>query len=185
VTDLDDDLRSLSDYVSGAKAETEIEEFEAQLFARAALGEAPEAEFLDRVALLGRTLQQRAGLEIGGRRARIDELRAKGFRVAVIEAKPGLNQPPPWDPDAEIVVTDYVFDLRGYTNIDVDVETSDGERLKTFRDVSCDPDDGHVYAICEAPLARLAERVHCRLRVYATRDGTRREVVVVETLPAR
>ena len=178
-------LRALDDYLSGVLPEAAAARFEDDLFERAALGSAPEAEFVDQLVALGRTLQGRAGLELGASPSRIEALRAEGFRVDVADARPGVNQPAAWSPDADIVVTHYLFDLRGYTKIDVDVEAPDGTRLKTFRDVSYNPSDGTVYAMCEARLARLAETVHARLRVHGTRDGERREIVVFETLPAR
>ena len=75
--------------------------------------------------------------------------------------------------DAEIVVTHVAIDVRGYDSIDVVIEKPDGTPLKTFRDIGFDPTDGTLYALCEAPLARIsAQQSHICSHVIGTRAGS-------------
>ena len=64
------------------------------------------------------------------------------------------------------------IDVRGYDSVRVLVEKPDGTELKVFRDIGFDPLDGTVYAVCEAPLARIsALQTHLRSHVIGTRAG--------------
>ena len=54
--------------------------------------------------------------------------------------------------------------------------------LKTFRDIGWDPVDGTLYAVCEAPLARISMQAgHIRTRISGMRDGAKHAIAVFET----
>ncbi|HVY27228.1 MAG TPA: hypothetical protein VHB79_11795 [Polyangiaceae bacterium] len=177
-------FEALEEYQSGGMPDADAAGFEEELFAAAAAGTAEEASFVDRVALIGRYLEPRGGLDIGSTRARVDQLLGSGLRVQLIEPAPAPSvQMPPLDPDAEIVITHVAVDVRGYDSVDVVVETPDGTELKTFRDVGWDPDDGTMYAVCEGHLARLAAQVpRVVSRIIGTRAGQKHQIAVFESV---
>ena len=93
---------------------------------------------------------------------------------------------PPLAPDLDLFIYRVGVDLRGedYDTIDVVVETSTGEYIKTFRDVRYDTTDGAFYGVCEAPLAEIS---FCRgtaiSKVMIGRGTERRHVATLETRP--
>lgn len=176
----------LDDYQSGVLPEPEAALFEEELFAAAAAGVADEATFVDRLSLMQQYLEPRGGLDMGSTRARVEQLIAAGLKVQVVapEVAPVVRLPA-IDADAEIVVTHIPLDVRGYDSVDVICERPDGSELKTFRDVNWDPEDGTLYAVCEAPLARISTfNRHIVTRVIATRAGEKHTLAVFETLAA-
>lgn len=168
----------LDDYQLGAMSEAEAVGFEDELFAAAASGAAHEATFVDRVSLIGQYLVPRGGFDFGSTRQRVEQLIAAGHRVQIIAPEPSAQlHMPPLDPDAELVVTQLRLDLRGWDSLDFIIEKPDGTELKTFRDVNCDPETGNVYALCEAPLARISLlNRHIVTRIVGTRAGKREEI---------
>lgn len=182
-------FEALDAYQSGEMPDAEAAQFEEALFTAAAADTAAEAGFVDRLSSIGQFLARRGGWDIGSGRARVDELLAAGLRVQMLYPQPGQPGQPlqlsKIDDDAEIVVTHVDIDVRGYDSVDVIVEKPDGTELKTFRDIGFDPTDGSVYALCEAPLARIsAQQRHVRLRVIGTRAGVQHAVAVFETVQA-
>jgi hypothetical protein len=165
-------------------AEDEATAFEEELFLAAATGAAQEATFLDKVSRIMRHLAPRGGLDVGSSRARVDELIASGLRVQVMEPKRArVTTFPKIDDDAELVITHVPVDVRGYDSVDVIVERPDGENLKVFRDVGWDPIDGTVYAVCEAPLARIAAAVGIiHSRVIGYRAGQPHVIAEFDTI---
>jgi len=185
VTPTADALCLLDDYVSGALPEAEALAYEAELFERAASGVAPEALFVDRLALLGRFLQGRTGLDNGSTRAQVDALVRRGFRVHSIDlGSGGRVEISPWPDDIEIVVTRLAVDARGFDQVQVECHTLGGQLVKTFLDVQCDPEDGVLYAVCEAPLARLSTLAGPIVAtVTGVRSGQRELIGSFETHP--
>ena len=180
-------FEGLDAYQTGDMPEAEATRFEEELFASAAAGVAEEARLVDRLSLIGQFLWPRGGWDIGSSRARVDELIAAGLRVQVLDpVSGGPGEPllvPKIDDDAEIVVTRVAIDVRGYDSVDVIVEKPDGTPLKVFRDIGFDPTDGSVYALCEAPLARIStQQKHIRSRVIGTRAGKKHVIAVFETV---
>jgi hypothetical protein len=180
-------FEALDAYQTGEMSEAEAAGFEEELFAAAAVGAAGEALFVDRLALIGQYLARRGGWDFGSSRARVDELIAAGLRVQVLEAELGLPSEPVRIPrindDAEIVASRFAIDVRGFDSVRVIVEKPDGTEIKTFRDIGFDPTDGSVYAVCEAPLARIsAQQKHVRTRVIGTRAGLDHVIAVFETV---
>lgn len=189
MTDTRAPFEALDAYQTGEMPDAEANLFEEALFAAAAADTAAEARLVDRLSSIGQFLALRGGWDIGSSRARVDELIAAGLRVQMLYPRPGEpGQPlriPKIDDDAEIVVTHVDIDVRGYDSVDVIVEKPDGTQLKTFRDIGFDPTDGSVYALCEAPLARIsAQQRHVRSRVIGTRAGVQHVVAVFETVHA-
>ena len=177
-------FETLDAYLSGEMPDAEAEPFEEALFDSAAHGQADEADFVERVALIGRYLLPRGGFDMGSARSRVDQLLAEGVRLQFISPEPGpVIHLPPIDADAEIVVTHMRVDVRGYDSVDVRVEKPDGTELKTFRDIGWDPNDGTVYAVCEAPLARISmQQRHVRSRIIGTRAGEKHVIAVFESV---
>ncbi len=174
----------LVDYESGALSEAEAAEFEEKLFAEAAAGAADEASFVDRVALIGRHLVPRGGYDFGSSRAQVDALIASGLRVQLVDPEPTeVVRIPAVADDTEIFVTLVRLDVRGYDSVDAIIEKPDGTLLKTFRDVGHDPETGFVYAVCEAPLARIASRQrHVIMTVIGTKDGVQHTLGIFESI---
>jgi hypothetical protein len=177
-------LIELDDYLSGLIPDEPAADFEEELFAAAADGETASLGLVDRIGQFGRYLEARVGLAMGSSRAQVERIRASGLKVEYSELVPGIPvRGRRIADDAEIVISRLDVDLRGYTDIEVAVERPDGTLLKTFRDVDCAPEDGALYAVCEATLARMAQSVHTVARISATRDGKRELVATLETLP--
>lgn len=181
-------LAALDDYTSGLMPEAEADAFEEELFARAARGEAPEAEFVEGLRRAAEWLARRGTFEVGATRAEVDALLTSGARVAYMDFG-DCSTPvdvPPLAPDLEYVVYRVGVDLRGldYDAIDVVVETPSGEYIKTFRDVRYDTDEGAFYGVCEAPLAEISFRRGTILsKVMIGRGTERRHVATLETRP--
>lgn len=163
-------FEALDAYQSGEMPEDDAALFEEDLFLAAAAGTAHEAAFVDQASRILRYLAPRGGLDVGSSRARVDELIASGLRVQVMEPQPArVAIFPKIEDDAEIVITHVPVDVRGYDSVDVIIENAAGEHLKIFRDIGWDPIDGTTYAVCEAPLARIAAAVgviHSRVIGY-------------------
>lgn len=180
-----DALLLLDDYGSGVMPEAEAVAFEAALFERAARGEAPEADFAERLRRATEWIARRGAFNVGSTRAEVEELRAAGVRMAYVEFGRGAPidvYPLPKDIDLFVYRVD--VDLRGVEAVDVVVETPAGEPIKTFRDVRYDPTDGAIYGVCEAPLAEISFRRGVVVsKVIARQGGERRLVATFETRP--
>jgi hypothetical protein len=177
-------LTELDDYLSGFMPDDAAASFEESLFTAAAAGEASDLGLVDRVGQFGRYLRDRVGLAMGSSRALVDRILASGLKVEYTELLPNVPiRGVRIADDTEIVISRLDVDLRGYTDILVHIERPDGTLLKTFRDVEYAPEDGALYAVCEATLARMAQAVHTIARITATRGGKREHVATLETLP--
>jgi hypothetical protein len=180
----DEALARVDDYVSGHMDDGAAAAFEEALFDAA--GDA-DAAFVDNLARLSALFAQAGGFDGGGTRAQVDQLRAAGLAVHVIElGSGGVFQIRDWDAGTQIVVARLGVDVRGYDAVDVECETPDGRPIKTFREVTCDPTDGALYAVCQERLARLAfaRRPPFISRVVGTRGGAREIVAVYDVRPA-
>jgi hypothetical protein len=177
---------ALDDYTSGALSDAEAEAFETELFARAARGEAPEAELAERLRRAAEWVGRRGGFKAGSTRAEVDALLASGLHVVLAEFGDATKpvEIPAFPPDLDLYIYRVDVDVRGYTNVDVVVETEDGRHIKTFRDLSCDPADGSLYGVCEAPLARMAFGHRLFWKLMVGRGAERRHLRTLETRPA-
>lgn len=184
-----DRILRVDDYQHGLSSEAEAAELEHELFEAAAAGDDADVRYVDALTRAAVFILQHASFD-SGTRAQVDALRAAGARVHFEDFGAGGSvEVTDWDEGAtDVVVFRLAVDLRGYDEIDVEVETPDGRPIKTFRDVRCDPTDGALYAVCEPPLARMAFCKHVRrARVLAKRDSspTRETVAIYETSPPR
>lgn len=175
-----DRLAALDDYVSGHMPDDEAARFEEGLFAAAD----DDAVFVDEVARMV-TVMAGSGLWEGGRKAHADALRAAGLNVHYVDIGSGGVVPfPMWPAGTQIVITRLALDVRGYDSVDVEVETADGRPIKTFRDASCDPTDGALYAVCQEPLARIAFSVRRTIsKVVGVRGGRRETIATYDLRP--
>ena len=174
-------LAALDDYVTGHMADEEAARFEEALF------DAPDddAAFSDGLARTV-TLMARSAVWDGGRREHVDQLRAAGLNVHYVDLGSGgaPTTLAAWAAGTQIVVIRLGVDLRAYDGADVEVETTDGRPIKTFRDVVCDPSDGALYAVCQEPLAQyLLRQRRLNARVVGTRGDRRETVAVFDILP--
>jgi hypothetical protein len=176
-----DRIDQLDDYVSGHMNDADAATFEADVFEAAARGAAGDAAFLDAATRMLTVFGRHGGFATGGTRADVDALVAAGMKIHFVELDVSGSATAPfplWGAGVEVVVARLGgVDLRPYGLMDIEVETADGSPVKTFRDVTCDPTDGALYAICQEPLARLAfARGRTISRVIA-KQGARREIV--------
>ena len=176
-------LARLDDYVAGQVPSAETEEFEEELFTRAA-SEQPDADtaFYDALARNAAWLASHFfGFRGGSTRAEVDALITSGKkRVHWMDlGAPGPKRLSDWPDGTQIVVTRVGVDLRGTSDVQVHVSFDGQNNVKTFRDCEYDPTDGALYAVCHEPLARLAFRQpRVVAQVTAVRDG-RREIIGV------
>jgi hypothetical protein len=181
-----DPLSEFDDYSSGHMPEQAAADYEEQLFARAAEGAAPEAAFVDQLTQSARWLQKRGLFAVGSTRPQVEAIWASGLRVHHVEfGSGGVVDIAPLPAGTEVFTYRLDVDMRGVDRIDVLVETPDGEHVKTFRDVTHDPETGNIYGVCEAPLAELSFRRGTVVsKVMGTRAGERKLLARFETRPA-
>ncbi len=177
-TDLDPALVRLDDYVRGHATEDEALAFEEDLFARALAGQAPELAVRSGLASTFRAMKENGSIELWLTAKGVEELVASGIRVARLtwtEAGPPAEMPD-LGPDVDVLVTKVPIDLRGARRVDVEIIDNDGRHMKTMPEVSFDPDDGAVYACCDAELAKIAGRTRVMSRVWVTDESGKRFV---------
>jgi hypothetical protein len=180
-----DDLALLDDYMSGQMDDVAAAAFEERLFQAAAEARAPELRFADDLTATATWFQMRGGFAVGTTLAQIEELRALP-RVHYIDLRSGVPIEA-WPNDTEYVVyrVGVGQDLRPYELVDVEILTPEGEHLKHFRDVQCDPSDGQLYGVCDAPLALGVFRSRPLVaRVEGMRQGRRELLATMQILPA-
>lgn len=180
------DLERLDDYATGVLADADADAFEEEMFA--ASGEDGELtadlRFYERAHRLIAWLSARVRLNAASTAADVDALRATGAKIHVIDVTTEKVEIGAWADDIDVVVLISRVDIRGYDDVEVEVENSDGTLVKTFRGVLGEPDTGNVYAICAAPLAKLAFSTQRRLaKMSGVRNGKRELITVFETVP--
>ena len=191
-----DALLRLDDYATGDMPEAEATRLEEELFAAAADADPPpamkadegmpsDASFLARLMPLASEVAASGAFAGGATRAQIDALLASGLPVHYVDLGPGGEKVfDAWDPaKVKVVVARLAVDLRGWQEIEVAVTAPDGRPVKTFRDVTCAPEDGALYAVCHEPLARIAFTRRSVATVVAVRDGRRETVAVFDVRP--
>lgn len=166
-----DDLGALDDYLSGHLSDEVALEFEERLFEAAAEGAAPELVYLDGLIRATEFMGRLGGFAGGATRAQVDAILASGAPVHCVElGSGGKVSVPPWPEETKVVIAHLSVNVLDYENVDVDVTSVDGKKIKTFRDVQ-PAEDGSLYAVCEEPLARISFR---RGRVIAKITGEKR-----------
>lgn len=181
-----DPLSELDDYTSGLMPDADADAFEEALFARAARGAAPEAEFTERLRRAVEWVNQRGPFKVGSTRAEIDALLASGLNVTFVDLGDGSAPVDlaPIAPDLDLYTYRLGVDLRGYEAVDVVIENPSGKHIKTFRDVAYDPTDGALYGLCEAPLAQISFGAGTIIsKVMAGHGAERKLIATFETRP--
>jgi hypothetical protein len=178
-------LTASDDYASGAMLDAEAEAFEVELFARAAAGDTAENEFLERLRRAAEWIARRGAFNVGSTRAEVEALRGAGIKIAYQEfGSGGYVEIAPLPAGTELYIYRVGVDLRGYDDVDVVIESPDGQHVKTFRDVRYDPIDGAIYGVCEAPLAEISfRRGRIVSKVLAGRGAERELVARYEMQP--
>lgn len=180
------DLDRLDDYVTGVLDDDAASAFEDEMFA--ACGEdgalSADLRFFERTHRLVAWLSRHVRLNAPSTAADVDALRAAGVKLHVIDVVAEKVEIAAWPDDTDVVVLVNRADIRGYDDVEVAVENPDGTLVKTFRGVLGEPDTGNVYAICAAPLAKLAFATKHRIaRMTGMRNGKRELIMVFETVP--
>jgi hypothetical protein len=167
-----EDLLLLDDYLSGHLDDEGASEFEEQLFEAAANGQAPELVYLDGLIRWADFVCRIGGFAGGATRAQVDAVIASGLPVHYFDLGAGGRVAvPPWPEETKIVIIRLAVNVLGYENIDVDVTTFEGQKIKTFRDVQ-PAEDGSLYAVCEEPLARISfQRGRVISRIIGEKKG--------------
>lgn len=180
-----DDLDRLDDYANGILSDADAEAFEAQLFAAAQAGEAPEAQFLQRLTEDLTWLKRRGQLVPSHTRESIRALRAGGERIHYTDLGSGGSvEVPLWPPDTERVIFHLRVDLRGYEQVEVEARLANGASVTTFRDCQHDAEDGNAYAVCLEPVARMSlGSLELHWRVTGMRGGKRELITTYDTRP--
>ncbi len=173
--DLDAAVARLDDYVRGHDEGEDEAAFEEELFARALHDDAPELRLRDELQTTFREMNRRGSLDIWITARDFERLRASGVRTHLFEldlARPAFKPEIPEGTD--LLVTRVAVDLTGIRRLEAEVRAIDGTLLKTMPDITFDPADGAVFAVCEAELARAAASSQTRTRVFAVDDDGRR-----------
>ncbi len=167
-----DDLALLDDYLSGHLSDENASALEEQLFEAAAEGRAPELAYLDGLIRWADFVCRIGGFAGGATRAQVDAVLASGIPAHYFDMGSGGRVAiPPWPEATKIVIFRLAVDVLDYENIDVDVTTFAGEKIKTFRDVQ-PAEDGSLYAVCEEPLARMSfQRGRVIARIVGEKKG--------------
>jgi hypothetical protein len=174
----------LDDYLHGALSDAEAAELEERLFTAAQTGEADAAQFLDTLQRRATWLADEGQFGEAYTRAEVDALLAREANVIHrYEVKSqGTTEVAAWRAGIKRVVVKLQIDLRGYEHVEVSARSLRGDPIITFRDVTPDPTDGCLYAVCMEPVARMAfEFGDLDWEVTAQRDGKREKVAQYST----
>ena len=174
-------LARLDDYVRGHHDEQFARDYEQELFSRALRGQAPELDFRAALNATLRTMQTRGTLDLWLTQREVAQVRASNLRTFLYEYDPANPTLPEIPPDTDLLITRIPVDLSGVQSLEAEIVGDDGRSLKRMPDVRFDPEDGAIYACCEADLARTAAGAQRPTRLWAVDDSGRR---LLAELPA-
>ena len=180
----DERLQLLDDYLSGTLAGDEASHFEEQLFEAAAAGNAGEAVFVEKLQTKAEWLAKQKQFGEAHTRASVEETLGSGRPIFMVDLGAGGEIPmPAWPTGTEVVIFELRVDMRSYEQVGIAHVGPDGSEIITFRDVTCDPDSGHIFGSCMASVAALAySRLPVTMHITGARDGKRHEVATVKAL---
>jgi hypothetical protein len=169
----------LDEYLRTADSEESAAAYEEDLFARALAGDAPELSFRRGLEVAFRSMEARGTTELWMTGKQVDEMRAKGTRVAFVEFDPAKGEVAAIPEGTEILVTRVPLDLSGVERLDIEIRSPDEVLLKAMPEVSFDPKDQAIYACCEIELARASIASGAIARAFSIENGRKR--LLVET----
>jgi hypothetical protein len=179
-------LADLDDYVSGQMQEGEAAAFEERMFEAAAHPDLQaELVFLDRLARAVDHIAGLGSLHPALTKRELEALIALGRRVDLRElGAPGTFTVTPPAAGAELVVQRADLELFDVASIDLEIDLPELGHVKTLRDLKVDPDDGAVYACCDATLFQMAftQSARTTFRVVVVREGRRQTIARYELL---
>lgn len=150
----DGPLERLDDYVRGAPHDDD-DAYEADLFARALEGAAPELVALDSLSASLRDSARRGTLPNFATAAQVERLRPEdGGRVAFVNPMTGHW---PVTEATELLVIKVPLELAGVERVDVENVIVGVGPVKTMPDVVFEAGDNALYLCCEASLAARAD----------------------------
>ena len=187
MSDAREPLSLLDDYVSGHLSDEGALEFEEQLFEAAAAGQAPDLVYFDGLLRSADFVCRIGGFAGGATRAQVDAVLASGIKVHYFDLGTGGRvEVPSWPAGTQIVIIRLAVNVLDYEDIDVDVLTPEGVKIKTFRDAQ-PAEDGSLYAVCEEPLARMSfQRGRVISRITGEKKGVSGSRVLIaefDTIP--
>lgn len=146
-------LLELDAYVTGEMADADA--FEEAMFDAP---DDPDLAFIDNVQRHGARLVAHGTFDMGCTRQHIEDLIRAGHKVQVCDAGPpgGPRKTLPLDHTAELIATVLPLGRKDVGLLDVEMHVVDHNMMKTIQGVRADPSDGHLYGLCERPLAELA-----------------------------
>lgn len=175
-----DALLLLDDYVRRLLPAAEVDAFEEDLFARALAGDAPELKLHGDLTSAHREMKARGTLEFWLNRRQAEAVLASGARVLQFDLTADNTKVPDLSADFDLLLSRVQVDLRGLTQIDVEVCTPDGRQLKVMPEIAFDPEDEALYTCCEAELARVAISAKTVSTLWGTdRAGERRVIATI------
>jgi hypothetical protein len=178
-----DALTRLDDYLRRQMPEAEVDAFEEELFASALAGEAPALTFRRDLSRAFREMKTLGTIELWLNRPQVEALLASGARVIQFDLTADTPTGPDLSGEFDVLLTKIHADLRGLEQVDVEVVSLDGQRVKVMPEIAFDPEDGAVYCCCEADLARAAASVKTLSRLWGTnRAGERTLITTVPNL---
>jgi hypothetical protein len=176
-----DALTRLDDYLRRQLPEAEVDAYEEALFARALEGQAPELRFHRDLSRAFREMKATGTIDLWLSRSQAEAVLASGVRVLQFDLTPDNPSPPDLSGDFDVLLTKIHVDLRGLEQVDVEVFTPDGRRLKVMPEIAFDPEEGAVYTCCEADLARAAGSVKTVSKLFGTNRAGERTVIATLT----
>lgn len=164
-------LREVDAYVTGELADgAAAEAFEEALFDAP---DDPAVVFVDALARHGAILAAHGTFDMGVTRAHVDQLIASGHTIEIVDLGPPRTGRVTIRRGAEFVVNKTPLGRPELGRVDMEIVLVDANVSKTIRDVLVDPSDGHVYGLCERPLAELAYSAGRTIVRVRERSGAR------------
>lgn len=165
-------LDELARYVAGELDDADA--FEEALFDAP---DDPELAFVDAVARLGAKLVDDGTFDMGTTRAEVEALRTRGKSIELVDLGPpngeGAVRTQIMGRGTDLVCTVLRLGRTDVPFVDTEIEVVALGVTKTIRGGIVDPTDGHLYALCERPLAELTAAAGRSIVRVRRADGDR------------
>lgn len=172
-------LERLDAYVRRELEDDAADQYEDDLFARALGGAAPELDFRSGLERAFQSMVAKGNLYGWLTRRELEQVVNRGLRVFRYDLDLANPVPPELPAEFDLLVTRIALDLTGVHRLEVEVFTPEGKLLKRMPEVTFDPEDGALYACCEADLARAANSVKSITKLWGEDDAGRRLLGVI------
>lgn len=171
-------LGQLDAYLTGELDASEADALEEVMF------DAPEGAdlaFVDRFARHGAHLVPRGTYHMGVTRRQLDELRAAGLELQLVDV--ALDQREVTiERRGDLIVTRVPLGRPDLEQVDVEMTIAEHGASKVLRDVRVDPEDGAIYGACERTLAEMAWG-HGRVITRIRERGSQTVLATLDVMP--